>query len=265
MGEIDAGATGGGNPMGAQLKPADDTQPIDLDAIRERLVKVTPGVWTADGRQHDGGIPTRRCVRAAGYLLCGGIENPEDAVFIAHAPTDLAWCVAEVKRLRADIEGRERGIAAARHDSSERGLQAAWSRVIAERDAARADLRDVMGRLDPEADDFDAAEARKRLDSALACESAWMEVAIAAGCDPEHTYLPMLADELMGWREERDAARAERDQARKACRECLSVIDDCYAATGHIHVAKTSHQRMRIEALAAGLPPREAEGSVNDA
>lgn len=37
----------------------------------------------------------------------------------------------------------------------------------------------------------------------------------------------------------------------KACIECLKVVDDCYETTGHIRVAKTSHQRLQIEAAIA--------------
>ncbi len=48
--------------------------------------------------------------------------------------------------------------------------------------------------------------------------------------------------------------RAENAALRKACVEALSVVDECYAATGHIRVAKTSQQRMKIEAALAGEP-----------
>lgn len=37
-----------------------------------------------------------------------------------------------------------------------------------------------------------------------------------------------------------------------ACKEMMAVVDECYVVTGHIKVARTSEQRMRIEALAAG-------------
>jgi len=41
------------------------------------------------------------------------------------------------------------------------------------------------------------------------------------------------------------------DDLVAACREALKVVDECYEATGHIHVAKTSNQRMLIDAALA--------------
>lgn len=37
----------------------------------------------------------------------------------------------------------------------------------------------------------------------------------------------------------------------EACVEALAVVDDAYEATGHIRVAKTSHQRLKIESALA--------------
>lgn len=52
------------------------------------------------------------------------------------------------------------------------------------------------------------------------------------------------------------AAAREREQwLEEACRECLKVAEDCYEATGHFHVAKTSRQRMKIESLLALAEP----------
>lgn len=38
------------------------------------------------------------------------------------------------------------------------------------------------------------------------------------------------------------------DDLIAACEEALAIVDECYAATGHFKVAKTSKQRLRIEA-----------------
>lgn len=48
------------------------------------------------------------------------------------------------------------------------------------------------------------------------------------------------------------------DDLLAACRECLAVVTECYEATGHIRAAKTSEQRLRIEAAIA-----KAEGGAS--
>lgn len=42
-----------------------------------------------------------------------------------------------------------------------------------------------------------------------------------------------------------------------ACRESLAMVDDAYIATGHIRVAKTSEQRLRLEAAIAKATNRD--------
>lgn len=51
------------------------------------------------------------------------------------------------------------------------------------------------------------------------------------------------------------AARCEG--LEDACRETMAVVDEAYLATNYIKVAKTSYQRLRIEAALAGS---EGEG-----
>lgn len=69
----------------------------DLQAIKARLAAATPGPWTSDGI----------CVLALyeGYetfmVEVSYGRRPDDAEFIAHAPTTIAALVAEVERLRA--------------------------------------------------------------------------------------------------------------------------------------------------------------------
>lgn len=55
----------------------------------------------------------------------------------------------------------------------------------------------------------------------------------------------------------------DRDRLRAACEECLKVVDECYEATGHIRAARTSEQRLRIEA--ALNPAPAGEGGASDA
>ena len=43
----------------------------------------------------------------------------------------------------------------------------------------------------------------------------------------------------------------QRAKLLAACQECLTAIDDCYEKTGHFKMAKTSEQRMKIEAALA--------------
>ena len=56
---------------------------LDLDAIRERCEKATPGEW----REH------------YDYFM-----READAEFCAHARTDLPACLAEIERLRGLVE-----------------------------------------------------------------------------------------------------------------------------------------------------------------
>jgi hypothetical protein len=83
---------------------------LDLDAIEARANAATPGPW-----EHG-----ERCVWQAGMLNTaeiavdcehgnGGIRRHADAEFIAHARTDVPALLAEVKRLREQVE-RMRGL-----------------------------------------------------------------------------------------------------------------------------------------------------------
>lgn len=46
-----------------------------------------------------------------------------------------------------------------------------------------------------------------------------------------------------------------------ACQEALTAIDEAYQATGHVKIAKTSKQRLRIEAaIAKATPSPSASG-----
>ena len=81
-----------------------------LKEIRARLDAATPGPWA----KH------RRSVHWSGNddyapLVVAMAEHPNDTALIAHAPADLAWCLAEIDALRervavlraeiADLEG----------------------------------------------------------------------------------------------------------------------------------------------------------------
>lgn len=80
----------------------------DLDAIRARLDRATPGPWTVAETEGWIGIhpvcPPHGTDDAA--EISGGLDDltPADADLIAHAPTDLAALVAEIERLRAVAE-----------------------------------------------------------------------------------------------------------------------------------------------------------------
>jgi hypothetical protein len=96
---------------------------LDLDAIRERAEKATPGPWESYS------VPGRNR-SAAGYAAVEVAETEVqvtrdaggwyDAYFIAHARTDVPALVAEVARLQGIID-RVRGLAT--HDGQwPRGL-----------------------------------------------------------------------------------------------------------------------------------------------
>lgn len=59
--------------------------------IRDRLAKATPGPWY---HEPESGNSSR-----FNWLH---YPDPDDAVLIAHAPTDLAWACDEIERLAAE-------------------------------------------------------------------------------------------------------------------------------------------------------------------
>ena len=72
-----------------------------LTEIRERTAKRTQGVWTA----HDGVgsyIHSPTGVIAHLYMQHPTRQDSADANFIAHAPADIDWLLAEAERLRAE-------------------------------------------------------------------------------------------------------------------------------------------------------------------
>jgi hypothetical protein len=74
------------------------TPALDLDGIEARANAATPAPW---GAEHDGRaefVYFSDCGES--IYLAGGIEDSEDADFIAHARTDVPALVAEVRRLR---------------------------------------------------------------------------------------------------------------------------------------------------------------------
>lgn len=77
--------------------------PLNLEEIEARLKAATPGPWKAD-TSNDGSSVT---AATACYTVCDCADwvhptegEVSDARLIAHAPTDLAALVAEVRRLR---------------------------------------------------------------------------------------------------------------------------------------------------------------------
>ena len=71
-----------------------------LEAIRERLRRATPGPWIAN--------ETYDSVEAKGgdLKVCDVNFVPGDMHFIAHAPTDINALLAEVERLRSERDAR---------------------------------------------------------------------------------------------------------------------------------------------------------------
>ena len=86
---------------------------FDLEPIKERLAAATPGPWemsydaddkwtSITGQPYDDGGQWLVCPEVA---TCEG-EPDADSTFIAHAPEDIAALVAEVERLRGQIDAR---------------------------------------------------------------------------------------------------------------------------------------------------------------
>ena len=71
-----------------------------LDEIKHRLVNVTPGPWECHANIGYCGIMTE----AGETLLAGDGCCVADAILVAHAPTDIAWLVAEVERLEKQLD-----------------------------------------------------------------------------------------------------------------------------------------------------------------
>ena len=80
-----------------------------IEEIRERLEKATPGPWEDDGvnvTQANGEwvdvTPSR--VECMSYCYGGSVERmkDDDRTFIANAPADVAFLLAEVERLERE-------------------------------------------------------------------------------------------------------------------------------------------------------------------
>jgi len=82
----------------------------ELAAIRDRLTAATPGPWgfawgqrggdEGDWREIYACDDQRLVIGTTGYET-GGVARQEDAIFVRHAPEDMAVLLAEVERLRA--------------------------------------------------------------------------------------------------------------------------------------------------------------------
>ncbi len=106
-------------PMGSEsgkdasmgMTPSDDDR---LAAIRARLGAATPGPWRYQpgGREplgqwstillEEGLLQGLVLAEVANKSWGQGSYNPANAAFIAAAPDDVRWLLAEVERLRAD-------------------------------------------------------------------------------------------------------------------------------------------------------------------
>jgi len=101
---------------------------LDLEAIKARIAKATPGPWEWSIR------PKRHMLvsplSARGFLTVletqGDVEadypcaKDADRDLIQHAPTDLAALVAEVERLRAELTAESTAVVDYLHAEAER-------------------------------------------------------------------------------------------------------------------------------------------------
>ncbi len=81
---------------------SDETRALDLDAIRARADAATPGPWHVEKLPYR--YPQRVTTNAALIVAETYIDpahEPAEAIFIAHARTDVPALLAEVERLRA--------------------------------------------------------------------------------------------------------------------------------------------------------------------
>ena len=168
-------------------------------------------------------------------------------------------------------------------DLSNHDLRTAYDAIAAERRELRESLAASQRQCDALAAEVERQRLRiEELDYAVAYapENAFHELTKdgieftevdAAGEETEETRRiqfwedrgdPSVGiDPSCGWTAEKPSAelaalRQDAERCREACREALSAIDDAYASTGHIKVAKTSRQRKKI--LAAIDAAKEA-------
>ena len=62
------------------------------------------------------------------------------------------------------------------------------------------------------------------------------------------------SDEAAELRRQLDDMKGERDAARSAITEAISMVDEAFEMTGYFKIGKTSEQRIRLQ-VAAGLAP----------
>ena len=79
---------------------------LNLEPIKQRLAAASPGPWNIGGTWwHDGGSD-RRIVEGGGCIIATprDCDGHRDAVFIGNAKRDVEALVAEVERLRSEME-----------------------------------------------------------------------------------------------------------------------------------------------------------------
>lgn len=101
---------------------------LDLDAVKARIAKATPGPWEWSIRPKRHMLEHRFSARGFFTVLetQGDVEadypcaKDADRDLIEHAPTDLAALVAEVERLRAELTAESTAVVAYLHAEAER-------------------------------------------------------------------------------------------------------------------------------------------------
>lgn len=126
--------------------------PLDLEAIKSRLYKATPGPWEWKL------MPKRHMLvhRTGMKSLLTVLETQGEAVheypcadeddrdLIQHAPTDLAALIEEVERLRAELAAERADAVEYLHDEAERVRKG--ESEPANREGALLDAARIFGR-----------------------------------------------------------------------------------------------------------------------
>lgn len=162
---------------------------IDLDAIKARAAKATPGPWQQEAWRVSGHVPGCRPngeILAECYIRAGAHTGHQldiaNAEFIAHARTDVPALVAEVDRLNALVLANDPDpdrVIEMRHEIKR--LKAEVDELRATKPLPYIDLEYVRQRMRDEPGYF-SEEAREEIEALIVEVERLRKIEAAAKC-----------------------------------------------------------------------------------